>query len=64
MTDNAKPDALSLLAEAAAGAIASGANPRDVHELARLIASDERTALRVGRLIGASLSAWLARPQG
>jgi hypothetical protein len=62
MTDDPKPDALQQLAESAAAKLTEGANPREVSELARMIAADERVALRVGRLVGAALSAWAARP--
>ena len=64
MTDDDKPSMERQLAEAAAMTIVASQNPQTLHEFVRKVGSDERYACQVGRAVGASVRAWLARPQG
>jgi hypothetical protein len=63
MTDDPKPDALTLLAEAAAATLASGADARAIRALADHLCSDARAAERAGRLLGEALGRYASRPE-
>jgi hypothetical protein len=61
MTDDPKPDALQHLAAAAAALIVNGQGKDAIRQLATTLRTDERAAIRVGRLIGGCLDEWLRR---
>jgi hypothetical protein len=63
MPDDAspEPDQLRLLADAAAAALARGAKPSSVRELAQRLLRDPKAAERAGVLLGEALSLYASR---